>query len=256
MAIEEVVVADLTEHGYHPRTSSHSDRQSEQIVLDLLEDCPLMRERALKGQLVAKLRHHQQVGHDDWVIDLALGTTAGAPISPDVAHPIRFAPPAIIQVAIELKSIFTEHGKARKNRLRDFNAFHGYAHSYDPKTIAAAFLIVNAAEYFYSPLRKPEDITQHGGRKASPRDVAADSVKLFRTIPLRNSAQDPPGLEAIAVLVVEHDNLNVHPDRQAHKAQHRPTRVLHTTPAPQVGDPLHYQTFIQRICSQFVARFA
>lgn len=143
----------------------------------------------------------------------------------------------------------------RRNRLRDFNAFHGYAHSYAPKTIAGAFLVVNAAEYFYSPLRKPEDVTHHGGRKVSARDVAAESVKLFRTILLRNSAQDPPGLEAIAVLVIEHDNLAIHPDREAHKAKHRPTRVLHAAPAPQVGDPMHYQTFIQRICSQFVARF-
>jgi len=176
-------------------------------------------------------------------------------------HPItpsRFAsrPPRSSRVAIELKSIFTEHGKARRNRLRDFSAFHNYAHSYGPKTIAGAFLLINAAEYFYSPLRKADDITHHGGPKLSAREVAAESVKLFRTIGLRNSAQDPPGLEAIAVLVIEHDNLHVHPERQGHKAKHRPTRVLQTAPAPQVGDPLHYQTFIQRICSQFVTRFA
>lgn len=255
MAIEQAVVADLVAHGYHPRTSSHSDLQSAQIVLDLLEACPLMRERALAGSLVAKLRHHQQVGHDDWVIDLALGTSARPASPPDHGQPIRFAPPSIIQAAIELKSIFTEHGKARRNRLRDFNAFHGYAHSYDPKTVAGAFLVVNAAEYFYSPLRKPEDITRHGGRKASARDVAAESVRLFRTIYLRNSAHDPPGLEAIAVLVIEHDNLDTHPNRETHQAKHRPTRVLDTAPAPQVGDPLHYQTFIQRICSHFVSRF-
>lgn len=256
MAIEEAIVSDLVEHGYHPRTSSHSDLQSKQIVLDLLEACPLMRDRALKGQLVAKLRHHQQVGHDDWVVDLALGSCAGAASPPQQGLAIRFAPPAIIQVAIELKSIFTEHGKARRNRLRDFNAFHGYAHSYDPKTVAGAFLVVNAAQYFYSPLRKPEDITQHGGRKASARDIAAESVKLFRTIRLRNSAEDPPGLEAIAVLVIEHDNLSVHPDREGQRGKHRPTRVLYASPAPQIGDPLHYQTFVQRICGQFAVRFA
>jgi hypothetical protein len=256
MAIDEAIVSDLVKHGYHPRTSRHSDLQSAQIVLDLLEGCPLMRERALTGHLVAKLRHHQQVGHDDWVIDLALGTNAGPAIPPNHGQPIRFAPPAIIQVAIELKSIFTEHGKARRNRLRDFNAFHGYAHSYDPKTIAGAFLIVNAAEYFYSPLRKPEDITRHSRQNVSARDVAAESVNLFRTIRLRNSAQDSPGLEALAVLMIEHDNLKVHPDFEAHKGKHRPTRVVHSAPAPQVGDPLHYQTFIQRICGQYVGRFA
>ena len=115
--------------------------------------------------------------------------------------------------------------------------------------------MVNAAEYFYSPLRKPEDITRHGGVKLSAKDVAAESVKLFRTIFLRNSVQDPPGLEAIAVLVIEHDNLAIHPDHKAHRTKHRPTRVLHTAPAPQIGDPMHYQTFIQRTCSQFAARF-
>jgi hypothetical protein len=104
---------------------------------------------------------------------------------------------------------------------------------------------------------KRQDLTRSpfGGAKASTRDVAAESVKLFRIILLCNSAQDPPGLEAIAVVVIEHDNLTTHPDREAHKAKHGPTRVLHSSPAPQVGDPLHYQTFIQRICSQFVGRF-
>lgn len=255
MAIEQVIEQDLSVHGYHPRTSSHSDRQSHQIVLDLLGACPPMAKRALDGRLVAKLRHHQKVGHDDWVIDLALGTPAGAPVPPEPGQLIRFAPPAIIQVAIELKSIFTEHGKARRNRLRDFNAFHSYAHSYDPRTIAGAFLIVNAAEHFYSPLRRPDDITRHGTKTRSARDVAGESVRLFRTISLRNSIQDPPGLEAIAVLVIEHDNLGIHPDAPRYQSLRRPTQVLRGSPAPTIGDPLNYQTFVQRICAQFSQRF-
>ena len=54
-----------------------------------------------------------------------------------------------IQIGMELKLIYTEHKKARKNRMRDFNAFHGSAHAYDLKTVAAAFLVVNAAEWFF-----------------------------------------------------------------------------------------------------------
>ncbi|HVU20079.1 MAG TPA: hypothetical protein VHE09_05060 [Rhizomicrobium sp.] len=254
MRIEEDIVADLASSGYHPRTSRHSDRQSYAIVEDLLDSCPILRDRARDGEIVAKLRHHQQVGHDDWVIDLAIGTCAGNPEPPQGAR-IGFTEPALIQIAIELKSIYTEHGKARRNRLRDFNAFHGYAHQYNPRTIAAAFLVVNAARYFYSPLRKPDDITEHGGRTHNTTKLATDCVDLFRTIHLRNSPADQPGLEAIGVVVIEHDNLAVHPEPNGVADRHSQTRIAPAPPSLRVGDPLHYQTMIQRICVEYNARF-
>jgi len=252
--IEDEIVADLASGGYHPRTSRHSDRQSYAIVEDLLDRCPILRERAHTGEIVAKLRHHQQVGHDDWVIDLAIGTCAGQP-EPPAQTRINFTEPALIQIAIELKSIYTEHGKARRNRLRDFNAFHGYAHQYNPKTIAGAFLVVNAAKYFYSPLRKPDDITEHGGRAHDTGKLATECVDLFRTIHLRNSPTDQPGLEAIGVIVVEHDNLATHPDAKRFSDRHEQTRIAPQPPSLRVGDPLHYQTMIQRICAEYNARF-
>jgi len=255
MGIEELLIADLVAHGYHPRTSKHSDLQSELIIQDLVRQCPLLRERAASGEVVAKLRHHQTVGHDDWVIDIAIGTCAGDPIPPTAPDMVRHTEPAIIQIAIELKSIYTEHKKARKNRLRDFNAFHGYAHSYDPKTVAAAFLLVNAAEWFYSPLRKEDDITRHGGPMVSLRKLIEDTIGTFRTIPLRNSFSDPPGMEAIGVVVIEHDNLARHPKAEEHRSRYRPTRAATIPPAPRIGDPIHYETMIQRICRHYTERF-
>jgi hypothetical protein len=162
----------------------------------------------------------------------------------------------VIQIAIELKSIITEHGKARKNRLRDFNSFHGYAHQYDPKTVAAGFLVVNSAERFYSPLRKEDDITIHGSPRASARVVAKNAVDIFRSIPLRNSASDPPGMEAIGVVVVEHDNLAFHPAPETFKDIHRPTRLAPAPPNPKIGDPLQYHSMLQRICNAYTERFA
>lgn len=167
-SIEELIVAEVAATAYHPRTSRHSDSQSFVIIRDLLANCPAMAGRAASGELVAKLRHHQQVGHDDWVVDIALGTPSGKPVRPGPGELIRYTEPAIIQVAVELKSIWTEHGKAKKNRLRDFNAFHGYAHEYNRKTVAAAFLVVNASELFLSPLNLyaagREPITYHRQR--------------------------------------------------------------------------------------------
>jgi hypothetical protein len=169
--------------------------------------------------------------------------------------PINFEAPVIVQIAIELKSVFTEHRKARLNRVRDFNSFHGYAHQYDPKTVAAAFLVVNSAEKFYSPLRKPDDITNHGNSSTSARQMAKNVIDDFRSIHLRNSVSDPSGLEAMGVVAIEHDNLAVHPDPAAYAHLHRATRASPTPPNPPVGDPLNYQSMIQRVCNAYTQRF-
>jgi hypothetical protein len=256
MSIADVFVRHLAEVGYHPRSSKHSDFLSEIIISDLIENCPSMRERAQRGELVVKLRHHQQVGHADWVIDIAFGTCAGLPVPPSVGHSIIFTAPAIINMAIELKSIVTEHGKARRNRLRDFNAFHAYAHQYNPQTVVGAFLIVNSSEYFYSPLRRPDDITRHGNSLVKARQMAKNTIDLFRSIHLRNSTNDPPGLEAIGIVAIEHDNFVLHPDQKVHASLHRPTKVAPIPPSLPVGDPMHYQSMIQRLCDQYTRRFA
>jgi hypothetical protein len=150
MAITNEFVQYLIEHNYHPRSSRHSDFLSLLIIRDLIDRCPLIRAKAALGEIVAKLHHHQMVGTDDWQIDIAIGTCAGNPVPPTSAAellgsentsaltpaPIMFAPPVIIQIAIELKGVMTEHGKARRNRLRDFGAFLGHAHRYDPKLLS------------------------------------------------------------------------------------------------------------------------
>lgn len=265
-SIEEVIVAEVAAIAYHPRTSKHSDTQSLVIIRDLLASCPILAQRAASGRLVAKLRHHQQVGHNDWVIDIALGTPAGPPKPPDDGEFIKLTPPSIIQIAIELKSIWTEHGKARKNRLRDFNAFHTYARQYDPKTIAAAFLVVNAAELFLSPLnlesRNREPITLHRQRGKSTYQVVKETIDIFRSIHLRSGVSDSDGLEALGVVVVEHDNLNFLKGRPQYADVqnkyghlHKPTAPAGVPPAVKVGDPLHYSAMVQRICNAYDERF-
>jgi hypothetical protein len=216
--------------------------------------------------VVAKLKHHQTVGTDDWVIDIAIGSCAGRPVPPTAGEPILQTEPAIIQIAVELKSIWTEHGKARRNRLRDFNSFHGFAHRYGPKTVAAAFLVVNASDNFISPLNlnktNREALTKHGGQKGG-HSVAKETIDLFRTIHLRHSDSDGEGLEAIGVVVVEHDNINLlqNDPRQSdvftkYQPMMRPTTVAKSPPSLKVGDPLHYATMIQRICAAYTARYS
>jgi hypothetical protein len=258
-SIEDVIVSDVAETGYHPRTSQHSDRQSLIIIRDILAGCPIMAQRAKSGELVAKLHHHQQVGHNDWQIDIAIGTCAGSPIAPAINDVIRLTEPAIIQVAIELKSIWTEHGKARRNRLRDFNAFHSYAHDYGRETIAVAFLVVNGSDYFLSPLNlgksSREEISRHFRKSKPAAALVKETIGLFRSIHLRNHANDLPGMEALGVVVVEHDNICLHPNPSKYEEIRRPTRAAPVPPGLRVGDPLHYHTMLQRICIAYKERF-
>jgi hypothetical protein len=265
-SIGDVIVAEVAAAAYHPRTSKHSDTQSLVIIRDLLAACPILAARAAGGQLVAKLRHHHQVGHSDWVIDIALGTPAGPPHPPEANELIRMTAPALIQIAIELKSIWTEHGKARRNRLRDFNAFHFHARQYDPKTVAAAFLVVNAAECFLSPLnlesRNRQPITFHRQQAKSTHQLVKETIDIFRSIHFRTSATDPDGLDALGVVVIEHDNLNyleMKPQYvrlyEQYKHLQKPARISSAPPGLRVGDPLHYSTMIQRICNAYSDRY-
>ena len=52
------------------------------------------------------------------------------------------------------------------------------------------------------------------------------------------------GPEAKAALVVMMDNVTLDE-----------TSYMTRPPAPQVGDPLHYDTFIQRLCQDYSERF-
>lgn len=259
MAIADEFAAYLSEKGYDPRSSRHSDFLSEIIVRNLVENCPLIARRAASGRIIACLRHHQRIGQDDWVIDIAIGTSPGTPAPPDGTRSIGFGPPVIIQIAIELKSIITEHGKARRNRLRDFGAFHGHGHGYYPRTVVAAFLAINSSEIFYSPLNlektKRPELNTHVGPRRSARQLATESIDLFRTIHLRHSETDGPGLEALGVLVIEHDNLNRYPDPEKYAHLAKPTRVAPQPPSLPVGDPLSYESMIQRICAHYTQRF-
>ncbi len=116
--------------------------------------------------------------------------------------------------------------------------------------------MVNSAEHFYSPLRKEDDITAHGNTRNSARKVAENAIDLFRSIHFRNSENDVPGLEAMGVVAIEHDNLAFHPSASAYAMLHKPSRASPSPPNPPVGDPLNYQSMIQRICNAYTECFS
>jgi hypothetical protein len=68
-------------------------------------------------------------------------------------------------------------------------------------------------------------------------------IEQMRAVAQR-SAVGGVGLDAKAVIVVNMDNQNI-----------TKPRYLSRGVAPRVGDPMHYDAFIQTICSLFTDRF-
>ena len=145
----------------------------------------------------------------------------------------------------------TEHGKARRHRLRDLQAFHDYAHTYNQQTIAVGTVVVNVSPIFWSPLRGPADITAH----KNINTLGDKTVAAFRGLPLRNAPSNGRGLEALSVLVVKHDNLAKNPAPPLGAPAAHPPELVTRSPAPQVGDPMHYAAMIRRTCTAYQDRW-
>jgi hypothetical protein len=224
--------------GYHPRSDKHSNALAEAIMGDLLKYCPKIASKAAAGQLVYDLNFTITVGTADWNIDLVIGSAPLGMKAPEPNVPIVKTPPALVQIAIEIKSVMTEHRKAVKNRKRDFDAHHAHVHQYNPHAIAGGIFILNASAKFKSPLRPSETLHKN------PDKLVLHCLDEFRGISSSGGVIGGVGLDAKAVVVVNCDNID-----------HPGTCYLTTKPAPVVGDPIHYDAFIQNICDLYTARF-
>lgn len=227
----------LRESGYHPRSDRHSNALAEQIALDLAHHCPRIRDKAADGELVFDLNFTLQAGTADWNVDLVLGPPAlGDRLDPAPA-PIRRSTPSSVEIAVEIKSVMTEHRKAVKNRKRDLEAHHEHVHNYSRQAVAGGVFVVNAAETFKSPLR-PET-TRHN----NPSGLVKHCISELRSVASRGGSTGY-GLEARCAIVVDMDNQRL-----------ASTAYLTNPPAPRVGDPLHYDAFVQSICRCYAERF-
>lgn len=231
--------AYLQEHPYHPRSNKHSNALLEILLDDLLESCPALKRDGSSGAVVYELNRKIKVGPSDWNVDLAVGPPVGALQVPPSSSAINRAQPSTFRIACEAKSIMTEHHKAQRNRLRDLDALHQYMHRYDQNTIVASVTVVNISDKFRSPLRR--GITKH----QDPDRLVEKVVGLFRTLPTRSHPTNGPGLEANAIVVVDYDNTG----------KRVVCKVCTKPPAPQPGDPLHWGSFIHRICDLYVQRW-
>ncbi len=136
----------------------------------------------------------------------------------------------------------TKHSGARKNRKRDLEAHHQHVHAYSEATIAASISLVNASDTFQSSLlSEPTQITTSRMTAYAKAQGVVDQVKMVAFSP----HQGAQGIDAKCALVVEMDNVNLASTKYVEKAP----------PAPASGDPLHWDSFIHRVCERYSERF-
>ena len=102
-------------------------------------------------------------------------------------------------------------------------------------------IVVNAATEFRSPLRTAPTI--HGTRQAVTR-LVEHCVNEMRNVTERGGGATY-GIDAKAALVVDFDNVRVGVGE-----------YVSQPPGPQPGDPLPYDSFIQKLCDEYCSRFA
>lgn len=221
---------------YHSRSDAHSVALCQEILRDLVEACPVLRAQAERGEVVYAInRTFVWPSGKAKTLDLALGPPAAPPDFP--GPPIGKGVLAEVLISCEAKSVMTEHGKSKPRVYDELSSSHEIVHQGRPDAIAAGVTVVNIATTFVSPLRQKRRGSVHVTHHRQPTAAAGVITHL---LPIRDGV-GRVGFDAYATLVIECDNVN--------------DVALYTTPpAPQTGDPDHYETFLHRI-SRFYAEW-
>lgn len=212
------------------------------FLADLAEESEEFLEAARAGEIVYQEDFTVGEGQDRWNTDLVVGPPAAdsvqVPADGDV--PIAEGEPEQIWLAIDAKSVMTEHGKARRNRQRDINSFADIMHSHYPGSVTGGLMLINMAEKFRSPLRDEGDITEHDRIES----LVQETVEIFRTID-RAQGEVSPNVDAVGCVVVDHTNIDDGDE----------TTLVTEPPAPQPGDIVYYQDFLEIIVDTLTERW-
>ena len=145
-----------------------------------------------------------------------------------------------VRAAVENKTLMTAHGKARWNRYGDIIAYANHVHNHRRDSIAAAIVVVNCSPAYENPDAFAKGLVRP---RFDMQKVVKDTVKIFADIPLRTTPDEPNDQpEAIAVFVVDYDGRN-------------PGKLVTGALAPQPGSPIHYDSFVRRVCELYTQRF-
>jgi hypothetical protein len=258
---------DNTLWQYHPRSDHHSKVACWGILFDLLHHSKLLRDHVASGEVIFGINHEMRDFRTGRKKDLDL--VLARPGTESIKKPLTFRslmtkwgilldveerrileelPDPVqhsvgaVHLALEAKACMTEHGKARPRLYDELNSSHDAVHGSAEMAIAAGFVMVNLADRFISP-----ELNKFGGslrvtQHTQPRVTEAVIQKVLE-IP-RRATTSAHGFDALAVVVVECTN-----DGET------PVRIIDEPPAPERGNPVHYDSMIARVIQLYESRF-
>ncbi len=256
---------------YHSRSDRHSKVGSWGVALDLMLASTLMRKHAQEGKIVIGINHTMVDFATSRRKDLDLvvarpapgegrqiGTFAG--LADAYGAPLTEAERAIVAelpvipvastvqavlVALEAKACMTAHVKSLPRLYDELNSSHLCVHGASRRALAIAYVQVNAASEFISPVINARgavdgvfEVTKH--RQPSDAQRVLDKVA---EIP-RRSASSEVGFDGVGITVLDLRN------------DGGPVHLVEGPPAPPPGSSFNYDNMIVRMANEYDTTFA
>lgn len=214
--------------GFNPRSAANSNALSEYIIDDLSYASPKTIKALIKSDHLVPLKN-------------ASISTKVAIRNIDLVLYEKLAFPIIsVQLSVEHKTVMTAHGKARLNRYGDIIAYCNHMHNHRRDCIVGATVVINTSAAYANPDAFAQGLVRPNFRMDK---VVKDTVRIFESIPLRESPDDPnDSPEALTVIVVNYDGINA-------------ATLVTGEGSPAPSSPAHYDNFISRLAAKYEDRF-
>lgn len=229
---------------YHSRSDRHSVELCRFVVADLLNASEALREKAAAGNIAYGVNvPYKAPSGKVKNLDFAIGK----PTKPITGGDFREAELiacvqelASLEISCEAKSTMTEHSKSQPRMYDELSSSHEIIHQGAPSAIATGIAVINIAATFVSPLRQTSD-TPHVTKHKQPM-AAGRMIEHLRGLKIRDELGEV-GFEAFCTIVLDCDNVSC-------------ANLWTDPPAPQPGDPDHYQTYVARVVRFYDERFS
>lgn len=229
---------------YHSRSDKHSIQLCQYVVEDLVGACSALARKAASGEVAygLNIRFKSPSGKVK-NLDFAIGPPARPLTLLDyMGGPIAMVRElSELEISCEAKSTMTEHSKSKPRMYDELSSSHEIIHQGQPGAIATGIAVVNIAQTFISPLRQMVGASPIITRHNQPA-AAQGMIEHLRGLKIRNGV-DGVGFEAFCTIVLDCDNVAC-------------AGIYTGPPAPQPGDPDHYDTYVQRVAEFYEERFA
>lgn len=270
LSASRVPSATGREWQYHSRSDAHSKAACWGIVFDLLATCSLFKQHVQADKVGFGINHTMRDFRMNRKknLDLVICTprssygqkgTSFAELADQyritlnskeleelTALPIlQRSDVGSVLVALEAKACMTEHIKACPRLYDELSSSFQTIHGDSTNAIASAFVTINAAAQFLSPVRN-KDAGVDGSAISSSHDQPKSAKRVLEKIMElpRRSGEDGVGYDALGALFVEcrNDGSEV-------------SIVKTLCDGTEVNSIINYQSMIGRIATSYTSRF-